>query len=162
MALLFTCAYWHRLAKLHMHTDETLTLLDTVTEHLGQRLRRFQLKTCDAFNTQELKREAERRQHRAQENLKNLQGRSTATVAAPMPHASQRPKTFNLQTYKPHALGDYSSSIRMYGTTDSYSTEPASSKRASGISSITYMKNRGSLNTALPRQDFVELMGSNS
>ena len=94
MALLFTCAYWHGLAKLRMHTDETLTLLDTVTERLGQRLRRFQLKTCDAFNTQELKREAEHHQRRAQENLKNLQGRSTATVAAPTPHASRRPKDF--------------------------------------------------------------------
>ena len=88
MALLFTCAYWHGLAKLHMHTDETFTLLYTVMERLGQRLRRFQLKTCDVFNTQELKREAEHCQRRAQENLKNLQGRSTAMVAAPMPHAS--------------------------------------------------------------------------
>ena len=77
-----------------MHTDETLTLLDTIMERLGQRLRRFQLKTCDAFNTQELKREAECRQRRAQENLKNLQGCSTATVAAPTPHASRRPKDF--------------------------------------------------------------------
>jgi hypothetical protein len=32
-------------------------------------------------------------------------------------------KTLNLNTYKHHALGDYASTIRKYGTTDSYSTE---------------------------------------
>ncbi|KAG1748520.1 hypothetical protein EDD22DRAFT_958151 [Suillus occidentalis] len=32
--------------------------------------------------------------------------------------------TFRFQTYKFHALGDYVSSIRHFGTTDSYSTEP--------------------------------------
>jgi hypothetical protein len=35
-----------------------------------------------------------------------------------------RPKSFNLNTYKVHALGDYAATIRRYGTTDSYSTEP--------------------------------------
>ena len=149
------------LLKLCMHTDETLTLLDTVMERLGQRLRHFQLKTCAAFNTQELKREAECCQHHAQENLKNLQGNSTVMAAASTPHVSRRLKTFNLQTYKLHALSNYLSSIRRYGTTDSYSTEPASNNHASGISSITYMENRESLNTALPKQDFIELMGSN-
>ncbi|KIJ57457.1 hypothetical protein HYDPIDRAFT_64582, partial [Hydnomerulius pinastri MD-312] len=64
MTLLFTCAHWHALAKLRMHTDETLVLLDTVTERLRRHLRHFQQKTCAAFSTQELKREAERRQRR--------------------------------------------------------------------------------------------------
>ena len=161
MALLFTCAYWHGLVKLCMHTDETLMLLDTIMERLRQHLCRFQLKTCAAFNTQELKQETECCQRQAQENLKNLQGNSPATATAPTSHASWRPKTFNLQTYKLHPLSDYTSSICRYGTTDLYSTELASNC-ASGISSVTYMKNRESLNTALPRQDFVELMGSNS
>ena len=143
-----------------MHTDETLTLLDTITEHLGQHLCHFQLKTCAAFNTQELKWETECHQHQAWENLKNLEGNSPVMAAAPTSHALRRPKTFNLQTYKLHALGNYMSSIRRYGTTDSYSTEPASN-RTSDISSITYMKNRESLNTTLPRQDFIELMRSN-
>ena len=160
MTLLFTCAYWHGLAKLRMHTDETLTLLDTVTERLGKHLRHFQLKTCAAFNTQELKRETERRQRLQLKNLKNLQGNSTTKAAASTSDASRKPKTFNLQTYKLHALGDYSTSIRKYGTTDSYSTEPES-ELMSGMSSITYLTNRESLSTTLPRQDFVELMGSN-
>ncbi|KAG2045389.1 hypothetical protein BDR06DRAFT_1015731 [Suillus hirtellus] len=33
------------------------------------------------------------------------------------------PKAFNMQTYKLHALGDYVSSIKMFGTTDSYTTQ---------------------------------------
>jgi hypothetical protein len=36
----------------------------------------------------------------------------------------RRPKTLNLNTYKFHALGDYVNTIRKFGTTDSYSTEP--------------------------------------
>ena len=36
----------------------------------------------------------------------------------------RQPKTLNLNTYKLHALGDYTTTIRKYGTTDSYSTEP--------------------------------------
>jgi hypothetical protein len=42
-------------------------------------------------------------------------------------------KKFNLKTYKTHSLGDYVQTIRMYGTTDSYSTEPVSSFYLSAI-----------------------------
>lgn len=119
LALLNTCASWHTMAKLRMHTDETLKLLDDMTVRLGKQLRHFESHTCVAFKTQELKREAERRQRR---QLRNLAGNGEAATS--MPQAARRPKTFNLQTYKLHALGDYSASIRNFGTTDSYSTEP--------------------------------------
>ena len=119
LALLFTCAYWHALAKLRMHTDETLALLDTVTKLFGKRLRHFQQITCPAFNTRELKQEADRRHRRGLRN-------STRNSAASTSQATRRQKVFNLQTYKLHALGDYVTSIRKYGTTDSYSTESAS------------------------------------
>ncbi|THH06868.1 hypothetical protein EW146_g9485 [Bondarzewia mesenterica] len=36
---------------------------------------------------------------------------------------ARQPKTFNLNTYKVHALGDYALTICRYGTTDLYSTE---------------------------------------
>ena len=121
LALLFTCAYWHALAKLCMHTDETLTLLDTVTKLFGKRLRHFQQKTCSAFGTRELRWEADCRHRRGQRNLA-----TNSTPAASTSQATRRQKTFNLQTYKLHALGDYATSIRKYGTTDSYSTESAS------------------------------------
>ena len=32
------------------------------------------------------------------------------------------PKKLNINTYKVHSLGDYASTIRQFGTTDSYST----------------------------------------
>lgn len=35
----------------------------------------------------------------------------------------RRSKTLNLNTYKIHSLGDYSATIRRYGTSDSYTTE---------------------------------------
>jgi hypothetical protein len=44
----------------------------------------------------------------------------------PVPKQPRRTKHFNIQTYKFHVLGDYVSSIRQFGTTDSYSTEPVS------------------------------------
>ena len=36
--------------------------------------------------------------------------------------------TFNIATYKYHSLGDYAANIRMFGTCDSYSTEPVSTE----------------------------------
>jgi hypothetical protein len=41
-------------------------------------------------------------------------------------NAGRQQKQFNLNTYKHHALGDVANTIRRYGTTDSYSTEPVS------------------------------------
>ena len=35
----------------------------------------------------------------------------------------RHPKTFSLNTYKIHSIGDYAATIRKYGTTDSYTTE---------------------------------------
>ena len=35
-------------------------------------------------------------------------------------------KTFNLNIYKFHALGDYVDMIKMFGTTDSYTTQVVS------------------------------------
>jgi hypothetical protein len=35
----------------------------------------------------------------------------------------RRPKAFNLNTYKIHAIRDYAATIRRYGATDSYTTE---------------------------------------
>jgi hypothetical protein len=111
--LLFLCAQWHGLAKLRMHNDHTLDLLDKTTKELGSRFRAFANRTCQAFNTRELKCEAEARQQR---HMKTNPTSKNAT-------ASRRPKTFNLQTYKFHSLGDYVETIRKYGTCDSYSTE---------------------------------------
>jgi hypothetical protein len=112
-----------------MHTDDTLNLLDAATVLLGKQLRHFEKYTCAAFDTYELKQEADRRQR---QQLRSLAGNGEAAVptvpTVPTPKTARRRKTFNLKTYKLHALGDYSACIRNFGTTDSYSTEPVSER----------------------------------
>jgi hypothetical protein len=66
LRLLFAFAHWHGLAKLRMHTDDTLQILDLATTGLGNQLRAFQNETCASFETFELKRETAARQRRRQ------------------------------------------------------------------------------------------------
>ena len=149
-------AHWHGLAKLRMHTDLTLDILDNLTSILGHKLRRFDDETCSKFVTLELPREAETRNRKAakastkkSEGLTNsafpsVPQPSNALNPAPLPASltpsfhpeaplapipkpktpkTHRCKRLNLNTYKHHAYGDYSWTIRQLGTTDSYSTE---------------------------------------
>jgi hypothetical protein len=128
-------AHWHGLAKLRMHTDVTLELLSQVTISFGTRIRTFQEKTCAAFSTHELEREQSARLRRqdkvkkaaAGTNSNAQKGKKATTKTNPQPQKSssgRQPKQFNLKTYKYHALGDYCNTIRRFGTTDSYSTQP--------------------------------------
>jgi hypothetical protein len=194
LQLLFILAHWHGLAKLRLHTDETLEVLDQTTIQLGAKFREFRDVTCAKFKTKELKREADARNRRAASSRAKAERRnqtSTLTCSAtttsclstatepqatsfstggetqsqatnhahpPQPCAPSPPivtppnhnppgllsnpvqtcsspaksatgrrfKKFNLNTYKHHALGDYVETIRRFGTTDSYSTEPVS------------------------------------
>lgn len=119
MRLLYTCTHWHALAKLRMHTDETLEIFDDVTRRLGAEFRAFVAKTCTAFDTRELARETEARKRRQQRKGATSTSESSA-------QSRPLPKMFNIQTYKFHALGDYPDTIRKFGTTDSFSTEPVS------------------------------------
>jgi hypothetical protein len=103
-----------------MHTEPTLDVLDRVTTSLGNSLREFEEKTCALFQTRELERERAARYRR----------RETKIADVPKPTAlsnnARKPKRLNLKTYKLHALGDYVSTIRCVGTTDSYSTQSVS------------------------------------
>jgi hypothetical protein len=112
MKLLFRIAEWQGLAKLRMHTEATLDRLEQVTTDLGDLMRDFRDKTCANFNTTELAREVEAR------NRRNARKESTKA-----PNQTRKAKTLNLHTYKFHALGDYVRTIRMFGTTDSFSTQ---------------------------------------
>ena len=112
MKLLFRIAEWHGLAKLRMHTEATLSRLELVTTDLGHLMQNFRDKTCSKFNTTELAREVEAR------NRRNARKKNTKA-----PNQSRKVKTFNLLTYKFHALGDYVRTIRMFGATDSFSTQ---------------------------------------
>lgn len=62
--LLFITAHWHGLAKLRIHTNTTLDILDRITTILGQTLRDFLKTTCQEFKTRELPREASARERR--------------------------------------------------------------------------------------------------
>jgi len=105
LRLLYKSAEWHALAKLRLHTDSTLSLLEVVTKEFGLLMRQFRDKTSGEFDTVELPRESRTRKG----------ARSSKT------------KKLNLNTYKFHALGDYVATIRLFGTTDSYSTQLVSS-----------------------------------
>jgi hypothetical protein len=142
LQLLFLAAHWHGLAKLRMHTDSTLDILDSITSSLGKHLREFRNETCSAFNTRELRREADARVRRqaSQKNPSTRAGSSSATNhrvtssnISGQASNTRREKVLNLNTYKVHALGDYSSTIRRYGTTDSYTTESVNN-----LSFLTY------------------------
>lgn len=122
LKLLFHFAHWHGLAKLRLHSDTTLDILDDLTTILGKGLRAFQSNTCADFQTKELKKEASARHRRKAAKAgtnKNMSNAATSSSPTPI----RRSKKFNLNTYKTHSLGDYVETIRQYGTTDSYSTE---------------------------------------
>lgn len=84
LKLLFTCAHWHALAKLRMHTDYTLALLDAETIRLGEEMRRFRDSTCKAFDTRELPFEVER---------KKRQQAAKKSKAAPVQPPKSAPET---------------------------------------------------------------------
>ena len=126
LRLLYKTAEWHALAKLRIHTDSTLNLFDVVTREFGRLMRQFRDRTADEFDTVELPHEA---------GSKNWTAPSK--------------KKLNLNTYKFHALGDYVATIRLFGTTDSYSTQIVSFIFRSLILCRDLLFYRGNLHTAL-------------
>ncbi|KAG2052328.1 hypothetical protein BDR06DRAFT_983179 [Suillus hirtellus] len=116
LQLLFTMAHWHGLAKLRMHSDLTLEIMDEVTSTLGQQFREFKTTVCAVYQTCKLHKEVEAH---AQCHAKKA-GKQTA--------GCKGKESCNLEkqaqsTQNFHALGDYVSTICWYGTSDLYSTE---------------------------------------
>lgn len=127
--LLFDLVTWLSYGKLRQHTDSTLDSFDATTTSLGAQLRKFTSKTCAAFQTKETPREETARARRTAAK-KAKHAADTAPAGQPpsaerqsKSSSSSKTKPFNLCTYKLHALGDYVTSIRFFGTTDSYSTQ---------------------------------------
>ncbi|KAJ7704598.1 hypothetical protein B0H17DRAFT_921234 [Mycena rosella] len=118
LTTLFRLSEWNTFAKLRMHTNTTLTLFDGSTTVIGRELRSFAATTQAKYKTVELPGEIASRARRAARKKK--EGTSTGPPPPPQP---SKGKFLNLLTYKFHALGDYSSTIRLFGTTDSYSTQ---------------------------------------
>ncbi|KAG2088019.1 uncharacterized protein F5147DRAFT_781150 [Suillus discolor] len=106
-------SHWHRLAKLHMHSDLTLKILDQTTTDLGEQFSLLKEMVCASYQTQELDREVDARSRwQAKEAAKwaeNSKGKSKEKEKA---------------EWRAVACWDYVASIRFFGTTDSYSTEP--------------------------------------
>ena len=117
--LLFHLAEWHALAKLRLHTEDTLALLHQALCRLGAQVWRFQWVTCPAFETKEIPQESTQRHRREAVNYQSGRWRKPARTGL-------LPKSLNLNTYKFHALGDYKKTIRMFRTTDSYMTQVVS------------------------------------
>lgn len=147
LSLLFTFSHWHGLAKLRMHTDPSIALLESETERLFEQLRHFADDVCPSFDTYELKREVDARQRAKQRRdakkatgasqatskgkgkATNLKGKGKATSLFPSAgteNAGPQKKQYHLVTIKHHSLPDYPKTIREFGTTDSYSSQPVS------------------------------------
>jgi hypothetical protein len=118
-----------------MHTDQTLTILDHETARLGAKIRAFTDTTCPSFDTKELPRETSSRERhilrKAQKQPKSQAQPSHSTSGTNLEQellgaARARPKTFSLRRYTYHSFGDYADTIRQFGTSDSFSTEPVS------------------------------------
>lgn len=168
-------AQWHGLAKLRLHTDQTLAELDNTTTKLGMQLRLFRDKTCSAFQTRELPREAAARRRRATTAKEQKSGKGGARKGKGKLHRdgggqgvglqtgvaenseekgerrnkidgtdspTPKLKAFNMNTFKTHAHGDVAETIRRFGTTDLYSTEPVSLNVAISWQILTYVAPR--------------------
>lgn len=84
--LLHHFGHWHGLAKLRLHTDETLDILDDLTTILGDDLRTFKADTCASFQTKELQKEANARQRR-QVKASSVVGTETKATSKCVPLA---------------------------------------------------------------------------
>ncbi|KAF9455659.1 hypothetical protein BDZ94DRAFT_1139764, partial [Collybia nuda] len=126
ITVLYCLAEWHALAKLHMHTESTLQLLEKSTTILGKELRRFRDGSFKSFNCQELPKETAACQHQQKKAKAKETGKNTSlteNLQSKEALSFSKKKSLNLFTYKFHALGDYVQTIRLFGTTDSYSTQ---------------------------------------
>jgi hypothetical protein len=56
----------------------------------------------------------------------NVTNSSSGQASKVPSNNTRKSKLLNLQTYTYHAMGDYVKTIRTFGTTDSYSTQPVS------------------------------------
>ena len=97
-----------------MHTDTSLHLLDITMTALGAGLWHFVGVTCPNFATLETNSEYTKRRRRKTTSTSRSQGSSE-----PM---TRQLKTLSLKMIKLHFLGDYIECIKLFGTTDNYTT----------------------------------------
>lgn len=69
MKLLYRTAEWHGMAKLRMHTESSLALLDELTKEFGELMRKFRDSTCAKYSTVELPKEVAARRRRQNQRV---------------------------------------------------------------------------------------------
>ncbi|KAG1884740.1 hypothetical protein F4604DRAFT_1574283 [Suillus subluteus] len=125
--LLFKLATWHAYAKLHVHTNNTLTFFNSATVILGQSVRKFQCTICAHYHMTELPNEYTACGCR-EAALASKQAGPVNMLQKGKSNPNPKVKALNLFTYKYHALADYPNTIQQVGTSDSYSTQPVSDR----------------------------------
>ena len=142
MKLLYRTAEWHSFAKLRMHSQSTLEHLEDLTTEFGALMRQFCDQTCLQFHAIELPQEVAARKRQRQhdqarashaDHLSSVSGNPIFNLSSLTPalhcdalqpaSSSQKPKMLNLLTPKFHSLGDYVQTIKLFGCTDSFSTQ---------------------------------------
>ncbi|KAI0644208.1 hypothetical protein C8Q79DRAFT_914017, partial [Trametes meyenii] len=112
--LLFDFGCWHATAKLRLHTDNTLNVLDIFTVSCGASVRKFARVTCKRYQTYELPRELAACGRRT--SARADKGKATLV-------SSKKLKLFNTNTYKFHAMWDYTPSIQGFATGDNWTSQ---------------------------------------
>ena len=124
--LLFELVQWLSLAMLRQHTETTLSRFEAATTSLGNQVRAFMTKVCPNFETTDTLHEAGARAKR--QAVKSTGGTSKTSKSRNEKEATtdKQRQEFNPNTYKFHALADYCSTIRRFGTIDNYNTQNVS------------------------------------
>ena len=116
LELLFELANTHALAKLRLHTEVTVDLLEVSTDHMYHAMDKFARTTCPAYDVYERADEVEARMRRQRAKNPN----------APVNGAHKKIEFNTNKTFKYHAVGHYPDYIRSHGPLDNYSTQTVS------------------------------------
>ena len=115
MDVLFASANWLLLAKLHIHSESTLSLLKQATKDYGSLVRKFQRDTSH-IKTVETPSEVQARQRRAEKAAQK------SGILASSTRSAAQPKPLNINTFKHHQGPHTVDAILEFGATGSYST----------------------------------------
>ena len=116
LELLFELANFHALAKLRLHTDVTVDLLEVSTDLMYRAMTSFAQTVCAAYDVYERADEVDARVRRQRAKDPN----------APVDGARKKVEFNTINTFKYHVLGHYPIYIRIRGPLDNYSTQTVS------------------------------------
>ncbi|KAJ3554423.1 hypothetical protein NM688_g3120 [Phlebia brevispora] len=144
--MLFFLLLFHALAKMRLHRESTVRIMESVVRHLGKAVRVF-AKKSKKYPTKELPNEVAARGRREIRAAKQkTQNSETFADRAPQQAPSRlqaKLKFLNLSTFKWHNLPHYPWWIRRIGALDGYSTQAGEGehKRCKKFYSMTNKNN---------------------